>query len=582
MDGQQGSGGGASAATENDLREKLLPRHDGEIEEAPETSETSGTNREGGRTNGEEGRGGILQRLPSLRPPSFLSGFLDREPPLGEDGEPDYSNRRLLGGWTRVGRGALKRRVSMVLICFLVLVGDANRGLVLPTLQEYIGIYGGNSSVLGLANAGFSLGRLLAAPLYGYWMDERNPGEVVLFSMVVCLVCNLMYTFASQMPHPPVIIVVTRTVLGFGASVLGVGRAYIAKQTSKAERGPYIAILCALQYAGFTLTAFISVIDFEGVGTLTKYTLPGYVLSVSYLVGILALCLIPNSLFDGTGHTANNHRSMMTSSQYNSSSYPYLLQLEKEAQAQAAAAADQESLLGDKNNSQSESQPPGSITKSRSLRSLLRVPKIVIVFILLNFTVRAVLATLETLSTYIISYLYTGSLDPKVWQMDGAPFLVALTFTFIGIGGLVIFIGVYFLSKHLQDRVTLILGLSFIAVGIGITLDPRDGKGLDEEMSLLRFQVGLSLVWAIGYPLSQTVVVSALSKVLSSEQQGIWMGNLASAGSAGRIIAPTVAGYVYHAAHEHTGLIPLACCFGITALSMMMVTGMWSKLKVTD
>ena len=260
MDGQQGSGGGASAATENDLREKLLPRHDGEIEEAPETSETSGTNREGGRTNGEEGRGGILQRLPSLRPPSFLSGFLDRELPLGEDGEPDYSNRRLLGGWTRVGRGALKRRVSMVLICFLVLVGDANRGLVLPTLQEYIGIYGGNSSVLGLANAGFSLGRLLAAPLYGYWMDERNPGEVVLFSMVVCLVCNLMYTFASQMPHPPVIIVVTRTVLGFGASVLGVGRAYIAKQTSKAERGPYIAILCALQYAGFTLTAFISVI----------------------------------------------------------------------------------------------------------------------------------------------------------------------------------------------------------------------------------------------------------------------------------------------------------------------------------
>ena len=86
--------------------------------------------------------------------------------------------------------------------------------------------------------------------------------------------------------------------------------------------------------------------------------------------------------------------------------------------------------------------------------------------------------------------------------MDGAPFRVALTFTFIGIGGLVIFIGVYFLSKHLHDRVTLILGLSFIVIGLGITLDPNDGKGLDEEMSLLRFQVGLSLVWAIGYPLS--------------------------------------------------------------------------------
>ena len=41
-----------------------------------------------------------------------------------------------------------------------------------------------------------------------------------------------------------------------------------------------------------------------------------------------------------------------------------------------------------------------------SLKRLLAVPGIVAIFVLLNFTVRAILATLETLSTYIISYLY--------------------------------------------------------------------------------------------------------------------------------------------------------------------------------
>ena len=125
---------------------------------------------------------------------------------------------------------------------------------------------------------------------------------------------------------------------------------------------------------------------------MTKYTLPGYVLSVSYVVGILALCLIPNSLFDKTGHTVN-HRSKLTGSQYNSSSYPYLLQLEKGAQEGAGLVQnnqthenpDQESLLEDK-DIRPESHPPESITKSKSLKSLLQVPKIVVCFILCRYT----------------------------------------------------------------------------------------------------------------------------------------------------------------------------------------------------
>ena len=144
MNGQEGSGGAAPEVAENDLRETLLPKEGGEIEEAPETSE-NGTNMEAS-ANGDGG-GGVLQRLPSLRPSSLLDSLLGALGP-GKNGEPDYSNRKLLGGWVRVGRDGFRRRVSMVLICFLVLVGDANRGLVLPTLQEYIGIYGGNSSVV--------------------------------------------------------------------------------------------------------------------------------------------------------------------------------------------------------------------------------------------------------------------------------------------------------------------------------------------------------------------------------------------------------------------------------------------------
>ncbi len=539
---------------------------------------------------------GKLERQDSFAPNPFIDPLVE-----AEYGTTDY-----LGGWMRIGGGAWKRKVSMALICFLVLVGDANRGLVLPTLQGYMGKYGGDARDLGLANAGFSAGRLLAAPLFGYWMDRRNTGEVVLFSMILCALCNALYTYASELDvlrvNPTVIIVASRTALGFGASILGVGRAYIAKQTSKAERGPYIAILCALQYAGFTLTAFVSMIDFKDIDAmnLTKYNLPGFVLTVSYVVGIAALVLVPNTLFDqNIQHRTNRSRHSLTRAKYHNSSHPYLMQLEgKEEHAEASASAGgggsgggsggglQERLLGhseeaaiDNASGRPHSQQEGDYS---FLKNLLNVPWIVLIFILLNFTVRAVLATLETLSTYVISYLYTGSSDEKVWQAEGAPFQVALTFTLIGVGGLGIFGGVYYLSGHAKDRTSLLIGLSAILGGLCLTLDLNDGKGLEHEMSLARFQAGLALVWALGYPLSQTVVVSALSKVLTSAQQGIWMGNLASAGSAGRIVAPTLAGYAYNTLHEHTGLVPLAACCVLTALSIALVLSVWNKLKPQD
>ncbi|QDZ23465.1 MFS general substrate transporter [Chloropicon primus] len=523
-------------------------------------------------------RAAFFDRKGSLRPTDLV------DPLLGE------REGGRLGGWARLGGEGARRRVSMVFICFIVLVGDGNRGLVLPTLQGYLSKFGGTSSAVGVANAGFSAGRLLAAPVYGYWMDQRNTGEVLLFSMAICAICNLLYTYASYVHvngflSPTFMIVASRTMLGVGASVLGVGRAYIAKQTSKAERGPYIAILCALQYAGFTLTAFISMIDFGGIASLslTKYNLPGFVLTVAYAVGIVVLLTVPNTLFDPeAGHQTNSERRSLGRSKYHNSSQPYLMQLEKsestESLAREAEAAQETEAMAPGG----PAEAAGKGGSSSSLRKLLDVPGIVVIFILLNFTVRAVLATLETLSTYIISYLYTGSTSQKVWRADGAPFRVSITFTVIGVFGLIVFAGVYYLSGHFPDRSTLLLGLGFILAGLGLTLDPHDGEGLDREMSLARFEIGVGMVWGLGYPLSQTVVVSALSKVLSKEQQGIWMGNLASAGSAGRILAPTIAGYVYSSTHSHTGFVPLTSCFVITGLSMLLVAAKWKQLAPSD
>ena len=62
--------------------------------------------------------------------------------------------------------------------------------------------------------------------------------------------------------------------------------------------------------------------------------------------------------------------------------------------------------------------PGGVQGDPSSLKRLLAVPGIVAIFVLLNFTVRAILATLETLSTYIIYYLYRSHTHTHILQQQ--------------------------------------------------------------------------------------------------------------------------------------------------------------------
>lgn len=86
------------------------------------------------------------------------------------------------------------------------------------------------------------------------------------------------------------------------------------------------------------------------------------------------------------------------------------------------------------------------------------------------------------------------------------------------------------------------------------------------------------MAWAVGYPITQTVVVSALSKVLDKKRQGLWMGHLAAAGSAGRIVGPIFAGWIYQAMDSNTAFIPFTLTFSVTSLATILVLVFWKEL----
>ena len=324
----------------------------------------------------------------------------------------------------------------------------------------------------------------------------------------------------------------SRCLCGVGASVLGVGRGYIGKQTSRAARAPYIALLCAAQYAGFTLSALVSTFPFPPVAWLGVDVLntPGLILVGLHILAALTLLLVPSNLFQR-----------------------------------------EEPRVG--------MQGPLPVSARAGLKFQLQVPGIVGAFVFLNFAVRAVLATLETLATPIISYLITGSISPGDWTHSEAIKTVANLFAVLGVHGLANFAALFYVARQVPARVLLASGLIVTLLGAGCMLDPFDGRGPGREISLPRFEAGLGIAWALGYPVTQTVVVSALSKVLTREQQGLWMGNLAAAGSAGRIAAPLLTGFLYTKLESHTGFIPVLLCLATTLLACVLVATFWARLR---
>jgi len=106
----------------------------------------------------------------------------------------------------------------------------------------------------------------------------------------------------------------------------------------------------------------------------------------------------------------------------------------------------------------------------------------------------------------------------------------------LGVLGLIVFALIDVMEKWIAEWLLLAISFLFIGVGALFLYDwTKTGVGLAQ------FIIGASLIWSIGSPISQTIILSAFSKILGSKPQGAMMGWIGSAGSVGRIIFPLLA-----------------------------------------
>lgn len=143
---------------------------------------------------------------------------------------------------------------------------------------------------------------------------------------------------------------------------------------------------------------------------------------------------------------------------------------------------------------------------------------------------RLVLGIIETVATPV--YIQLNNDKP------GKDVEAGFVFGGMGLVGMAVLFLISYLSKHVEDLIILVVGLATMVLGSGLMVGG--------SLNLVRFIFGCGLIWCIGYPLSQTIIVSMFSKMLGSKPQGTWMGWIGAMGSLGRIVGPVVSGFLLH------------------------------------
>ncbi|XP_061768569.1 major facilitator superfamily domain-containing protein 8 isoform X2 [Nerophis ophidion] len=194
---------------------------------------------------------------------------------------------------------------SIRVMYFTMFLSSVGFTIVITSLWPYLQKIddSANATFLGWVVAAYSLGQMVASPLFGLWSNHRPRREPLVCSILINLSANIYYAYAYlPRTHNKYHILMSRAFVGFGAGNVAVVRSYVAGATSLKERTNAMANMSACQALGFILgpalqagLTFIgelgytlAVIDLK----LNMYTAPALLATIFGVINILLVVLV--------------------------------------------------------------------------------------------------------------------------------------------------------------------------------------------------------------------------------------------------------------------------------------------------
>ncbi|MBN3305562.1 MFSD8 protein, partial [Amia calva] len=450
-----------------------------------------------------------------------------------------------------------------------------------------------NASFLGWVVAAYSLGQMVASPLFGLWSNHRPRSEPLVCSIIINVAANVLYAYVHlPSSHNKYYMLVARTFVGFGAGNVAVVRSYVAGATSLKERTSAMANMSACQALGFilgpALQAGLSFIGEAGVSwdlidlQFNMYTSPALLGAV---LGVINIILVVSVL---------------------STSPIVKYIIEKNFLKLIFCHHPERVGMAD--------DLDGDIDQSAVVTSNL-----------LFFVFLFMFAVFETIATPL-------SMDMFAWTRRQAVLYNGIILACVGFESILVFVAVKVISPRqvegwglgallvLGDRVVMLAGMVIILCGFFILLPwgnqlPQiqwaDLHNSSSHMTSLPsgFKAALPAIsnssteptgcpsdqtWClytpvihleqyitsdiligIGYPVCNVMSYTLYSKILGPKPQGVYMGWLTASGSGARTLGPVFVSQVY------TRLGPrwafsLIC--GLVLLAILLMVAMYKRL----
>uniref|UniRef100_A0A4W5Q818 Major facilitator superfamily domain containing 8 n=1 Tax=Hucho hucho TaxID=62062 RepID=A0A4W5Q818_9TELE len=429
-----------------------------------------------------------------------------------------------------------------------------------------------NASFLGWVVAAYSVGQMLASPLFGLWSNHRPRREPLACSIFINVTANIYYSYiylptSLNKYH----MLMSRALVGFGAGNVAVVRSYVAGATSLKERNSAMANTSACQALGFilgpALQAGLSFIGEQGVRVkvidlqLNMYTAPALLAALFGVINILLVVLVLRE------HQVDDYGRHIRAINYVS----------------------EESM-------DVSQETEGDIDCVAVLTSNI-----------LFFIIMFIFAVFETIATPL-------SMDMFSWTRKDAVLYNGIILSCVGFESILVFLLVKVLSQRIGDRPVLLGGLAIIFCGFFVLLpwgnhypaiqwadlknntvihetfaptpvsnSSFEPTGCPAEQTWCQYTPAIHLAQfitadvliGVGYPACNVISYTLYSKILGSKPQGVYMGLLTASGSGARTLGPVFVSQVYTILGPRWAF-SLICAMVLVAI--LLLGGLYHKL----
>jgi MFS family permease len=162
-------------------------------------------------------------------------------------------------------RSSVGKLVILMATAFMDMVGLL---MIIPLLPFYATSMGGSGLVVGLLVSSFSVAQLMSAPLWGRFSDHYGRRPALIVGMTSAVIAYVIFAFADSLW----LLFLSRLVQGAGGGTVSVIQAYVADALEPQDRAKGLGWLSASTNAGVALGPLLGAVALkwgsEGPGLL--------------------------------------------------------------------------------------------------------------------------------------------------------------------------------------------------------------------------------------------------------------------------------------------------------------------------